>query len=84
VKIRFETAFFEGQKVIAIDGDVFDWGLDEDSLSQANAHASNKEVMKAIHYDIRNYFLDCLSESIGFKPTMKQVNKALELGYIEK
>ena len=80
--IPFEVGEFEGQKVIVIDGEIFDWGIDDDALNQANQYVSNKETMSAIHSDIKNYFLECLSEVLGFEPSIKQINDALELGYI--
>jgi hypothetical protein len=80
---KFEVCRVENQNVIKIDGDVFDWGLDDDALAQANQHALSKDTMKAIHSDIKNHFLDCLSEHLGFRPTMKQVNKALKEGFID-
>lgn len=70
-------------KEILINDEVFDWGIDEDALKQANELASNPNALKAIHLDIKNYFLECLETYLGFKPTMKQVNEALKNGYIK-
>ena len=83
MKINIELKEIHGNKVILIDGEIFDWGLEEESLEQANQYASNEEILKAIQTDIRKYFLECIGEYLGFVPTMKQVNEALKLGYIE-
>lgn len=83
MKIPFEISEYEGQKVIFINKEIFDWGIDEEALDQANDFASNANSLKAIHFDIRNYFLECLEEHIGFKMTIKEVNEALKIGYVE-
>lgn len=83
IRKKFEIKIVDGQKVIFIDEELFDWGLDEGALERANEFSSNLQTMEAIHLDIKNYFLECLSEQLGFKPTIKQINKALQDGYIE-
>lgn len=71
-------------RAIFIDGKLFDWGLDEESLNRAASFTGNDAVLrKAMHGDIRKYFLDCLEQYIGRRPTMKEVNTAIEAGYIE-
>lgn len=85
MKINFEIKDYQGEKVIQIDQDIFDWRLDDDALDQANEFASsNPNALNSIHQDIKNYFLECLEEFTGFKMTMKEVNQALKFGYIEK
>lgn len=83
MRISFKIDEHEGQKVIFINNEMFDWGIDENALSQANEFASNPNSLKAIHFDIKNYFLECLEDHIGFEITMKEVNEALKVGYIE-
>jgi hypothetical protein len=83
MKIPFTINEYAGQKVIFINNEVFDWAIDEDALIQANEFASNTNALKAIHFDIKNYFLECLEDYIGFKLNMKQVNEAIKLGYVQ-
>ena len=83
MKIPFKIEQVGEQEVIAVDGEVFDWGLDEDSISHANRFSSNKETMRAIHDDIRKYFLESLGEQLGFEVSMKDVNEALRAGCID-
>jgi hypothetical protein len=72
----FEIGESEGQKAILIDGELFDWGLDDASIKMAN----EQKDIKSVHADIRDHFLDSLEEVIGFRPTMAQVNEALRKG----
>lgn len=74
--IDFCVGEHEGRGVILVDGEVFDWGLDDESLEEANL----QEDMRSVHMDIMNHLLDSLSELIGFRPTIKQVNEALKKG----
>jgi len=69
---------------ILIDGEPFDWGLDDEAIEEANRHAGTPRFMKAIHNDIMGHFLDSLSEVLGFRPSMKQVNEGLDRGFISK
>jgi len=83
MKIPFEIQELDNQKIILINNEVFDWGLDEEALDQANKISSNPNALKAIHFDIKNYFLECIQEYLGFKPTIKQIIESLKVGYIE-
>ena len=69
---------------IFIDGEAFDWDLDDSAISEANRHAGNAIFMKAIHNDIMNHFLDSLAAVLGFRPSMAQVNESLQRGFISK
>lgn len=69
---------------IFIDEEAFDWDLDDEAIQAANKHAGNPQFMRAIHLDIMEHFLRSLSEVLGFRPSMKQVNEALKAGFISK
>jgi len=77
-EISFEVS---GGKIL-IDGGVFDWGLDDEAIQDANRHADKEEFMRAIHNDIMEHFLISISEVLGFRPTMKQINEAISRGHI--
>jgi len=83
VDIPFKIVRVDDQDVIVVDDEVFDWGLDDGSISHANRFSSNKETMRAIHDDIRKYFLESLGEQLGFEVSMRDVNEALRVGYID-
>lgn len=74
----FKVGESEGQKVILINGELFDWGLDDSSIEMAN----DQKDMKSVHNDIRDHLLDSLSEIVGFRPTMRQINEALRTGIL--
>jgi hypothetical protein len=69
---------------IFIDEEPFDWDLDDEAIEEANKQSANAQFMRAIHLDIMEHFLVSLSEVLGFRPTMKQVNEALKSGHISK
>lgn len=69
---------------IFIDGEPFDWSLDDEAIEQANDLSDTHEFARAVHNDIMGHFLDSLSEVLGFRPSMKQVNEALDGGFISK
>ena len=72
------------QKVIFVDDELFDWGIEEEALEQARKFSKNDEgIQTAIHGDIQKYFLDSLSEFLGHTITLKEVNEAIENGFIE-
>jgi hypothetical protein len=80
IEIEFEA---KGDQIF-IDGEAFDWGLDEDAMEQANRHSGTPEFSRAIHNDIMEHFLSSISEVLGFRPTMRQVNEALDRGFISR
>jgi hypothetical protein len=78
----FEIRRFDGEDRIFIDNQLFDWGLDENALEEINK-VQDKQELEKIHINIRNFFLECLSNQLGKKVTMGQVLEAIELGYLE-
>jgi len=69
---------------IFIDGEPFDWGLDDDAMDEANRRCSTPQFARAIHADIMGHFLDSLSQVLGFRPSMRDVNESLDRGYISR
>lgn len=73
----------QNQKVIFVDEEMFDWGIEEEALQEAKKFAAgDPSIKKAIHGDIKSFFLDSLSEFLGKEVTLKDVNEAIESGYI--
>jgi len=70
-------------RALFVDGVVFDWGMDNASLLRAKKFARNKLYEKSIIGDIQKHFLECFSEFIGQKVTLKDVINAIESGEIE-
>lgn len=83
-----ETFDDEHQKyvrVLAVDDEVFDWGMDKASLDQVKAMVRNHpDLIGTVSCDIINHFLACFSEFIGRDITLAELNEAIRLGYIEK
>lgn len=73
----------EGGRIL-IDDEPFDWGLDVNAIEEANSHSSDAAFMRSIHMDIMGHLLDSLSEVLGFRPSMGQVNEALVAGFIKR
>lgn len=69
---------------IFVDGEPFDWGLDDDAVEEANRRSVTPQFTRAIHADIMGHLLDSLSQVLGFRPSMRQVNEALDRGFISR
>jgi hypothetical protein len=77
-----EIRRFDGEDRLFVDNQLFDWGIDEEALSQIDK-ISNKEDIEKIHENIKNFFLDCFSSMIGNKINIKQAYEAIVSGQIE-
>lgn len=85
VEVRKHTSLEYGEiNALFIDDELFDWGIDTKSMQEAILFARDNATMrKALHGDVQNHFLECLGEGLRYKITIKEVNKAIELGYID-
>lgn len=82
-QVLFETREHKGQKVIFIDGLLFDFDIDEDSLKEAKRFCGDDLLLKkAVHGDIKRVFLESLSKVLGRPISIKQVNEAIISGSI--
>jgi hypothetical protein len=84
-KLRFETKIDlddQGQpkKTIYIDGELFDWDVDKESLEQARALGPAAFAM--IQQDIQRHFAESVSEFISRKVTEQDICKAIVTGWI--
>ena len=77
-----EIRRFDGEDRLFVDNQMFDWGIDEEALSQIDK-INNKEDIEKIHENIKNFFLDCFSSMIGNKINIKQAYEAIVSGQIE-
>ena len=74
----------KSQKVIFVDDEMFDWGIEETDIQSAvRAARGNPAVAEALHSDIQQHLLDSLSEFIGKEVTFKDIINAQKDGYIE-
>ena len=73
-----------GCKAIVMNNEVFDWGMDEESLRQAIFMCkTDPEVKSNFLADIQNNLVVAFSEFVGKPCTLLDINLAIENGYIE-
>jgi hypothetical protein len=72
-----------GCQAIVIDNEVFDWGMDGESLRAAILMSKNDpEMKKTLMGDIQRSFVTAFSEFVGKPVTLSDINLALKEGYI--
>jgi len=68
---------------IFVDGIVFDWGMDQNSLRQAKTLAeSNPTLQQSINDNIQHHFVESFSEFLGREITLGEINEAIKSGVI--
>jgi len=73
----------EGQRILAVNNEAFDWGIDEENLKAAQVISKNDpEVKKNWIGSIQKYFVRCFSEFVGKEMTLKEINEAIKRGHI--
>jgi hypothetical protein len=76
--------FDKNINALAVDGEVFDWGLDLNSWDEAKKVISqHKELTETVTTSILNHFCECFGEFVGQNMTLQEINDAIERGYIE-
>lgn len=85
VKKRFEAKLrrmTNGKVVneIYINGELLDWSVDMNSLSQAMV--MGPEYAWQAQQSIAKHFTESVSEMLGRKVTMEEINKAIATGWI--
>ena len=68
------------QKNIYVDGEYFDWSIDEESLDWSRRQGP--EFFEVVKRDIASHFLSSLSEFVGRKITLEVFQDALKTGWI--
>jgi len=68
------------EKCIYIDGEYFDWSIDEESFDWAKKQGP--EIFAATQRDIAQHFIDSLSEMVGRKVTIQEFAIATKIGWI--
>ena len=72
-----------GCRAIVMDNEVFDWGMDEESLRQAVFLSKNDPAIKETFIgDIQKNLVMAFSEFVGKPCTFLDINLAIENGYI--
>jgi|GEM_PF-5550852 len=68
------------QKNIYIDGELFDWSIDEEAYHWAEKQGP--QMLMVVQQDIAKYFLECLSETVGKRVTIQDLQEAEKTGWI--
>lgn len=75
---------YEGQRILAVDGEAFDWGLDPKQFEKAKFMIKNDPLMKeSVIGNIQRHFVDSFSEFVGKDMTLAQINEAIQEGEIQ-
>lgn len=70
-------------KYLVLNNEIFDWGIDDDSLDRAKKLMYQKPDMKeAVIMSIINHFVDSFSDFLGRATTLEEVVTAIEKGHI--
>lgn len=83
-RVELKEDWEDGQKVLFVDGESLDWGLDEESVEIANKSMKNYDDAVSIHADVMEFLLDSLETVVGFRMNIAQVNLALDEGFAEE
>ena len=82
MKVPFEIRSFEGQNVIFVNNDIFDWGIDPKAIEQISQMSDPLDI-ENVHESIKSFFIESLNCFLQKEITIKEVIESLKLGYIE-
>ena len=68
------------QKNIYVDGELFEWSIDEEAYRWAQSQGP--QMLMAVQKDICKHFLDCLSELVNRKISIQDLQEATKTGWI--
>ena len=70
-------------RFIVLDSEIFDWGIDDDSLNRAKKLIQQKPDMKeAIVMSMVNHFIESFSDFLGRPCTLEDIVQSIEKGSI--
>jgi hypothetical protein len=79
-EVRKKMIGWHMDKKIFLNGELFDWEIDKESLIWAIAQGP--VFAEAARQDIEKHFLECLSEILGKRITNEDVKEATKTGWI--
>lgn len=84
MKKSFELVEYEDRKILAVDGEAFDWDVDNVDVPKLRlACKKDTGIKDGFVGSIKHHFITCLGEFLGRKITFREINDSLEKGYIE-
>jgi hypothetical protein len=73
----------DGVRIIVVDNEAFDWGIDEADFKRVSLQTHNDPYLKDNFIgNIQKHFVNCFSEFIGRPVNLAEINVALEKGSI--
>jgi hypothetical protein len=73
----------DGKNYIVVDNEAFDWEVEPEQLRHAEFKIKNDPLMKESFIgNIFSHMAGCFSEFIGKQVSLKEINDAIEKGYI--
>lgn len=80
---KVDLVEIEGKKYITVDNEAFDWEVDSDQLKNISFKIKNDPSMRESFIgNIIKHMASCFSEFVGKKVSLKEINDAIERGYI--
>lgn len=74
----------QNKKYIILDNEGFDWEIEPGQLKKVEISIKNDPAMKENFIgNMLNHFVTCFSDFLGKNVSLKDINDALEKGYIE-
>lgn len=74
----------EGKNYIVVNNEAFDWEIEPEQLRIVEIKIKNDPLMKdSFIGSIFSHMASCFSEFLGKKVSLKEINDAIENGYIE-
>jgi hypothetical protein len=84
-KVRFEVMMRPAgngviEKAVFINGEELDWAIDASSLMEARA--MGPKFFRAVQADIIRHYVESVSEVVGRKVTVEDIQNATKTGWI--
>lgn len=81
---NYSEEFKREIKYLSVDGQIFDWGMDLESLAEAKKVISqHRELSESVVMSIISHFLESFSDFIGKKISLSELISSIEKGFIE-
>lgn len=79
----YSEEFGKDIRILSVDGEIFDWGMDPESLEEARKMIlQHTELTESITLSVINHFCECFSDFVGQNMSLSDINEAIERGYI--
>jgi len=81
---KLEIVEVDGKKFIVVDGEAFDWQVTPEQIHKAEFLIKNDpSVRQGFIGNIFRHICESFSQLVGRKVSLKEINDAIENGYID-